>query len=96
MSIRRLSRTLTLAVVLAFSTQAIALNPQPEPPAPYHGYEYIISRLGHNEWRWEIHKRLDGKPPQILSHGSIRGSHFRAVNAARQAIDHLATPQSPH
>jgi len=94
MPITRLSKALTLAVVLGFSTQALALNPQPEPPAPYHGYEYTLSNLGHNEWRWEILKRVDGNPPQIISHGMIHGSRLRAVNAAHRAIDRLATPMT--
>ena len=86
----------TLAAALVFGTQAVALNPQPEPPRPYHGYEYVIGRLDDYGWSWEIRKRADNNRPLVLSHGSVRGSHARAVNAARRAIDHLAAPQSQH
>jgi len=45
-----------LAGALAFSGQALALNPQPEPPIFYHGYELTITSAGQNEWRWEIRR----------------------------------------
>lgn len=96
----KVSKILPAAVALFFSTQVAALNPQPEPPVPYHGYEYVISSLGANGWRWEIRKRVDGNPPQILSRGFLRGDHVRAVNAAHGSIDHLAALrpllQTPH
>jgi hypothetical protein len=100
MSTNKVPVILAFAVALFFETQALALNPQPEPPMPYHGYEYVISSLGDNGWGWEIRKRVDGNRPQILSRGFLRGDHARAVSAARGSIDHLAAPRpslaTPH
>ena len=96
MSNRIVPKITMLAVALAMSTAAMALNPQPEPPIYYHGYQYVISSLGNNGWSWEIRKRVDGRQSQVLSHGSIRGDHDRAMNAARGAIDHLAVSQTAH
>ena len=87
MSIKTFPKILMLAVALAFSGQALALNPQPEPPMYYHGYELTISRSGQNLWRWEIRRPSIGHPSPVLDSGAIRGNHTKAVITVRGAID---------
>ena len=83
-----------LAAFLALTTPALALNPQPEPPRPYHGYSYVLTHTGPNAWHWEIHGGSSGgvHPSPVLSEGSVRGARASAVRDARKAIDQLGTP----
>ena len=93
MSIKSSLKILLLAGALAFSGQALALNPQPEPPIFYHGYELTITSAGQNEWRWEIRRPSIGHPSPVLDSGMIKGNHIKAVTTARGAIDRQsATP----
>ena len=87
MSIKSSLKILMFAVALAFSGQALALNPQPEPPMYYHGYEFTISRSGQNLWRWQIRRPSIGHPSPVLDSGVIKGNHTKAVTIARSAID---------
>jgi hypothetical protein len=90
MSIKSSLKILMFAVALACSGRAVALNPQPEPPMYYHGYEFTISRSGPNLWRWEIRRPSIGHPSPVLDSGVIKGGHTKAVTTARGAIDGLS------
>ncbi len=81
------SAILTCALALAIGGTALALNPQPEPPMPYRGFEYVITLVSPNEWRWEIRKPSAGQGSQVLESGIVRGNHFQAIKRARTAID---------
>jgi hypothetical protein len=95
MSIKSSLKIMTLAVVLAFGGQAMALNPQPEPPMFYHGYEFTISHSGQNLWRWEVRRPSIDHPSPVLDSGLIKGGHTRAVTTARRAIDRLSRTPAP-
>ena len=87
MSIKSSLKIMMLAVALACSGQALALNPQPEPPMYYHGYEFTLSRSGQNLWHWEIRRPSIGHPSPVLDSGAIKGDHAKAVITVRGAID---------
>jgi hypothetical protein len=87
MSIKSSLKILMFAGALAFGGQALALNPQPEPPIFYHGYEFTISHSGQNLWRWEIRRPSIGHPSPALDSGVIKGGHTKAVTTAHGAID---------
>jgi len=90
MTIRAPSMSLLLAAIFAIGTPAMALNPQPEPPMPYKGYEYVINIVQPNEWRWVIERRLPGRAPAVLESGLVHGGHGQAIARARAAIDRIA------
>ena len=93
MSKKNLLGTLVLACSLTLATSVLALNPQPEPPIPYHGYEIVLTHVSPNVWRWEIQRPSGGHPSPVLKSGTLRGTHLRAINRAHTAIDRL--PSAP-
>jgi len=63
---KNLLSAVALACGLVLATSAIALNPQPEPPMPYHGYELVLTHVAPNVWRWQIRHPGDGHPSPVL------------------------------
>ena len=86
---KNLLKMLVLAAGLAVATPALALNPQPEPPIPYHGYEFVLTHASRNVWRWEIQHPGGIHPSPVLKSGTVHGSHLRAVIRAKDAIDRM-------
>ena len=89
MSMTAVRKILAAFFALSASAPAMALNPQPQPPMSYRGFEYVIEARGVDAWRWEVLRRVDGQPPQVVSQGVTHGAHAGAVTAARGAINHL-------
>lgn len=92
MSARSFLTIAALATSVALSSPALALNPQPEPPMPYHGYEYVLTHVDPFDWRWEVRHTLPNGQTVTVKSGTIRGNRMQAGTQARTAIDDLATP----
>ena len=86
--------TFVFAASFMFSMPAMALNPQPEPPKPYHGFEIVIVEIRENDWQWAIRKPSSGSALSVLDSGVGPRSRDEAVMAAQRAID-LRTTARP-
>lgn len=96
MFLKRSSIVLAAICSLAFATGALALNPQPEPPFPYHGYEVVITRVDQFRWRWEIiHPAQGNSGRTTVDSGYVRGTHGNAEQKARVRIDRLVIQTGP-
>ena len=91
MLFKRSATVLAVVFATAFATAALALNPQPEPPSPYRGYEIVITPVDQFRWRWEIYLPHQGSQHTVVESGYVRGTHLNAEQKARVRIDKLAT-----
>jgi len=87
---KRVLRLLAVVIAGLVGSSALALNPQPEPPIFYHGYQFVLTQVDETHWRWEVRRVVGGRPPEVLDTVVMTGSHDSAVEAARARIDRIA------